>query len=263
MQKTVLVITAGLLLSACSSLGTRFSKQDSVEYLGWYCEGDINSKTEWNCSERVLKNGQPVNERVIPSRQQAEDSTEAIVQVYPLEDSEVGVSDNEHLQLATASGSDGQAALNQPEVLVESALDDPVPTPESELFVQSADVAEEGEELALTNSESEANEKPETDHFDDFDINARGYTLQLGAYIRSSFARKTAREYDLDPAQMWIGDVITSDRPLVVLVYGQYPSIEAATVGGEQLQQQIPELQFWVRSMRSLRKAIAKVEPRD
>ena len=58
--RPLLVLTL-FILSACSGLkSSEFSRQSpgpDGEYLGWHCEGEVALRDNWNCSEKLLKDG--------------------------------------------------------------------------------------------------------------------------------------------------------------------------------------------------------------
>ncbi|MDG0971553.1 MAG: SPOR domain-containing protein [Porticoccaceae bacterium] len=52
------VLIAGL--TSCSSNFVPAKVDANGEYIGWHCEGDVNSKDLWRCSKTVMKDGMPV-----------------------------------------------------------------------------------------------------------------------------------------------------------------------------------------------------------
>ena len=60
-----LLLSIAFLISACSGLGSSDSSRSSAgpdrEYLGWHCQGAIESSDQWHCSEQLLKGGELVS----------------------------------------------------------------------------------------------------------------------------------------------------------------------------------------------------------
>jgi hypothetical protein len=60
-----LVLSIAFLISACSGLGSSDSSRSSAgpdrEYIGWHCQGAIESSDQWHCSEQLLKGGELVS----------------------------------------------------------------------------------------------------------------------------------------------------------------------------------------------------------
>lgn len=44
-------------LGGCSSAPTPIKVAPNGEYIGWHCEGDINSDEHWRCDKKTLKDG--------------------------------------------------------------------------------------------------------------------------------------------------------------------------------------------------------------
>jgi hypothetical protein len=185
------------LLSACSghspSDSSRLSSGPDGEYIGWHCEGAIESSDNWNCSEQLLKGG----ELVSPVQVEAE-----------------------------------AVELNNSEP-AEITLDTSVP---------DTDLAEE--EGAI--------DKPLIKVLA-FDISAKGYTVQLGAYLSQKMAEQAADNISLTEGELVVRDIVDGERYLFVLVYGQYPSRQQAEIVTQELIELNPGLNFWIRSIKSMR----------
>lgn len=48
-------------LTACTSNFVPSEVNASGEYIGWHCEGDVNSRELWRCSKKTMKEGMPVD----------------------------------------------------------------------------------------------------------------------------------------------------------------------------------------------------------
>jgi septal ring-binding cell division protein DamX len=86
-----------------------------------------------------------------------------------------------------------------------------------------------------------------------FDISAKGFTVQLGAYLSQKMAEQAADNIHLTEGELRVRDIADGERYLFVLVYGQYPSREQAEVAVEQLIELNPGLNYWIRTIKSMR----------
>jgi cell division septation protein DedD len=195
--RPVLLLTA-LFLSACSGLSpsdlSRSSPGPGGEYIGWHCEGAIESSDNWNCSEQLLKGGELVSPPQIPTQVEALESESA----------------------------------EPAEIAPDISISEPDP------------------ELAIP--ESSAEQTPI------FDISGNGYTVQLGAYLSQEMAEQAADNIRLTEGELRVRDIVAGERYLYVLVYGQYQSLQQAEIVTEQLVELNPGLNYWIRSIASMRK---------
>lgn len=86
-----------------------------------------------------------------------------------------------------------------------------------------------------------------------FNINADGYTVQLGAYLSQSMADQSAGNIVTDAGQLIVKSIMLDGQYRFVIVYGQYQSREQAQTSAERLWVLNPQLEYWVRSIKSLR----------
>ena len=86
-----------------------------------------------------------------------------------------------------------------------------------------------------------------------FDISAKGFTVQLGAYLSQEMAEQAADNIILTKGELRVRDIVDGERFLFVLVYGQYPLRQQAEIATEQLVELNPELNFWIRTIGSMR----------
>jgi cell division septation protein DedD len=197
--RPLLLVTA-LFLSACSGLSPSDSSRSSPgpggEYIGWHCEGAIESSDHWNCSEQLLKGGELVSPAQIPSQVEAD--------------------------------------------TLESKSAEPA-EPASDISISEPDP-----ELATPDYSAEL--------IPVFDISANGYTVQLGAYLSQEMAEQAADNIRLTGGELRVRDIVDGERYLFVLVYGQYSSRQQAEIATEQLIELNPGLNYWVRSIASMRK---------
>jgi cell division septation protein DedD len=197
--RPLLLVTA-LFLSACSGLSpsdsSRSSPSPGGEYIGWHCEGAIESSDHWNCSEQLLKGGELVSPAQIPSQVEAD--------------------------------------------TLESKSAEPA-EPASDISISEPDP-----ELATPDYSAEL--------IPVFDISANGYTVQLGAYLSQEMAEQAADNIRLTGGELRVRDIVDGERYLFVLVYGQYSSRQQAEIATEQLIELNPGLNYWIRSIASMRK---------
>ena len=208
-----LLLSIAFLISACSGLGSSDSSRSSAgpdrEYIGWHCQGAIESSDQWHCSERLLKGG----ELVSPAQVEAETVESNFLEIN--------------------SPEINSSEINSPEQ-AETVPDTKAP---------NAGLVEEG-----------AKDKPRTKVMA-FDIGANGYTLQLGAYLTQAVAEQAADNISLAEGELRIRTITDGERYLFVVVYGQYPSRQQAEQATAQLVELNPQLDFWIRTIASIRQA--------
>jgi cell division septation protein DedD len=208
-----LLLSIAFLISACSGLGSSDSSRSSAgpdrEYIGWHCQGAIESSDQWHCSEQLLKGG----ELVSPVQ----------VEAKTVESNFLEINSSEINSLE----------INSPEP-AETVPDTSVP---------KAELAEEV-----------VKDKPLTKVMA-FDIGANGYTVQLGAYLTQAVAEQAADNISLAEGELRIRTIADGERYLFVVVYGQYPSRQQAEQATAQLVELNPQLDFWIRTIASIRQA--------
>jgi len=208
-----LLLSIAFLISACSGLGSSDSSRSSAgpdrEYIGWHCQGAIESSDQWHCSEQLLKGG----ELVSPVQ----------VEAKTVESNFLEINSSEINSLE----------INSPEP-AETVPDTSVP---------KAELAEEV-----------VKDKPLTKVMA-FDISANGYTVQLGAYLTQAVAEQAADNISLAEGELRIRTIADGERYLFVVVYGQYPSRQQAEQATAQLVELNPQLDFWIRTIASIRQA--------
>lgn len=198
-----LLLSIAFLISACSGLGSSDSSRSSAgpdrEYIGWHCQGAIESSDQWHCSEQLLKGGELVSP----------------------------------VQVEAKTVESNFLEINSPEP-AETVPDTSVP---------KAELAEEV-----------VKDKPLTKVMA-FDIGANGYTVQLGAYLTQAVAEQAADNISLAEGELRIRTIADGERYLFVVVYGQYPSRQQAEQATAQLVELNPQLDFWIRTIASIRQA--------
>ncbi len=198
-----LLLSIAFLISACSGLGSSDSSRSSAgpdrEYIGWHCQGAIESSDQWHCSEQLLKGGELVSP----------------------------------VQVEAKTVESNFLEINSPEP-AETVSDTSVP---------KAELVEEV-----------AKDKPLTKVMA-FDIGANGYTVQLGAYLTQAVAEQAADNISLAEGELRIRTIADGERYLFVVVYGQYPSRQQAEKATAQLVELNPQLDFWIRTIASIRQA--------
>ncbi|MDA9983999.1 SPOR domain-containing protein [Porticoccaceae bacterium] len=203
-----LLLSIVFLISACSGLGSSDSSRSSAgpdrEYIGWHCQGAIESSDQWHCSEQLLKGG----ELVSPAQVEAE------------------TVESNFLEINSSEINSSEPAETVPDT-----------------SAPKAELVEEG-----------AKDKPLTKVMA-FDIGANGYTVQLGAYLTQAVAEQAADNISLAEGELRIGTIADGERYLFVVVYGQYPSRQQAEQATAQLVELNPQLDFWIRTIASIRQA--------
>lgn len=66
-------------LTACSSNFVPAKVGPDGEYIGWHCQGDVNSQERWHCSKTTMKDGMPVDMPAIPA-----DTASKLVETDPV-----------------------------------------------------------------------------------------------------------------------------------------------------------------------------------
>ena len=189
----ILSLSLGIVfLSACTFFDDTSGAISREEYLGWYCEADIDASDQWRCSKRLLSGALPIDKQLIAKDQPAEENL---------------------------SGPALQKILEQPvEPTVNQSL--------------------------VTNFNS------------DFNISADGYTVQLGAYLSRAMAEQSAGDIVINNGQLMVQSIMLDGQYRFVIVYGQYQSRGQAQASAERLTALNPQLEYWVRSIKSLRNSL-------
>jgi hypothetical protein len=213
-----LLLSIAFVLSACSGQGpsdsSRATSGPDGEYIGWHCQGEIESTDNWNCSEQRLKGGA----LVAPAQVETETFEPNLLEVNSSE-----------IKGSEINGSE----INSSEP-AEIILDTSVPGTE------------------LTAGEALEQQIP-IEQASLFDISAKGFTVQLGAYLSQEMAEQAADNIILTKGELRVRDIVDGERFLFVLVYGQYPLRQQAEIATEQLVELNPELNFWIRTIGSMR----------
>lgn len=194
----ILLLTSVIFnLSACTLFDDTSVGTSRQEYLGWYCEADIEVSDQWHCSKRLMSDALPIDKPQL------------------LE----SVSLEKVLMLTAKSRVEGENVFEQvPKEIVEQQV--------------------------------------ERDFNSSFDISAEGYTVQLGAYLSQAMAEQSAAKVITDGDQLVVHSIIAKGQYRFVIVQGQYPTREQAQIAAERLTALNPQLDYWVRSIKSLRNSL-------
>ena len=227
------LLSIPFLLSACSGHSPSGSSPGSPgqdgEYIGWHCQGEIKSGDNWNCSEELLKGGELV------SPIQAEPETVEVLS------SKVDSSDADEIVL--------DLSAPETELALDENIRDESVVGKNTVDETAADESTADESAVDKNTAGKAlPEKILT-----FDISAKGFTVQLGAYLSQKMAEQAADNIHLTEGELRVRDIADGERYLFVLVYGQYPFREQAEVAVEQLIELNPGLNYWIRTIKSMR----------
>lgn len=90
----------------------------------------------------------------------------------------------------------------------------------------------------------------------DFDISADGYTVQLGAYLSQTVAEQFAGDIVIGNGQLLVQGIVVAGQNRFVIVYGQYQTRQQARTSAERIADLNPQLDYWVRSIESLRNSL-------
>jgi septal ring-binding cell division protein DamX len=242
------LLSIPFLLSACSGHSPSGSSPGSPgqdgEYIGWHCQGEIKSGDNWNCSEELLKGGELV------SPIQAEPETVEVLS-SKVDSSKVDSSEVDSSKLDSSEVDEIALDLSAPET--ELALDENI----RDESVVGKNIVDETAADESTADESAVDKntagKALAEKILTFDISAKGFTVQLGAYLSQKMAEQAADNIHLTEGELRVRDIADGERYLFVLVYGQYPSREQAEVAVEQLIELNPGLNYWIRTIKSMR----------
>ena len=205
----LLLGSAIIYLSACTFFDDSSGAISREEYLGWYCQVDVNAADQWHCSERLMSGALPIDKVLQPNEK-------------VLQRDEKVPEDEVPPPMAKNQSADKRLFEQAPEKIVEQAVE---PT-------------------------SDAN-------FDgSFDISADGCTVQLGAYVSRSLAERSAGSIITENGPLIVHNIIVSGQYRFVIVYGQYPNRQQAQAVAERLTALNPQLEYWVRSIKSLRNSL-------
>jgi septal ring-binding cell division protein DamX len=98
-----------------------------------------------------------------------------------------------------------------------------------------------------------ANDNARVNPVSAFDISANCFTVQLGAYLSREVAERAADNISLSEGELRVRNIVDGERYLFVLVYGQYSSRQQAEIVTEQLMALNPGLNYWIRTIASMR----------
>jgi len=79
--------------------------------------------------------------------------------------------------------------------------------------------------------------------------------VQLGAYLQQAVAEAAADRIIAADGVIRIRDLLSAERMVYVIVYGQYPTRQAAEVAAQELVTQNNNLNYWVRPIKSMRES--------
>ena len=196
--KILLLSSAMVTLNACTLFDDTSVGTARQEYLGWYCEANIDVSDEWHCSERLMSDALPIDK--VPQR----------------------------LEKVPMSTAKGRAV-------------------EKNLFEQAPE-----KQAPKKRVEQQVEQDPSSS----FDISADGYTVQLGAYLSRTMAEQSAAKIITEGGQLEVHNIIVGGQYRFVIVYGQYSTRQQAKIVAEQLSSLNPQLDYWVRSIESLRNSL-------
>ena len=89
-----------------------------------------------------------------------------------------------------------------------------------------------------------------------FDISADGYTVQLGAYLSQAMAEQSADKIIVAEGELRVRNIISAGRHSFVIVSGQYRTRQQAQKAVEGIRALNPQLEYWVRTIQSLRDSL-------
>ena len=190
-----LTVATLFAVSGCSSLNSELAGEANAVSIGWYCQAEGDSSANWDCSQRRLRGG------------------------IPVESERTSIKNHEVFQ--------GTAAV--------PSMGTPEPQPASDNIGDQETPLQDGNEPAA------------------FDISARGFTVQLGAYLSQTAAGQVAERIILPAGSVIIQNIMVNNQHLFALVWGQYESRQQAQQNVKQIVELNPELQYWVRSIASMR----------
>lgn len=216
--KILLLCILILTLCACASKDSISGAASGDEYFGWYCEGDASSDDQWHCAERLMLNGELVLETQEQEQGHWPESEKASRESMILESKvlEATVPDSISIPLENPTSQASQSELGEP---------------------AAEEVTEQSVEQILIA----------------FDISAEGYTVQLGAYLSQWMAEQSANKITTNGVELRVRDLIVNGEYRFVIVYGQYKTRQQALSDAEQLSVLNPQLDYWVRSIKSMR----------
>ena len=111
----------------------------------------------------------------------------------------------------------------------------------------------EAEPITENKAEKTAQQLPRQPVEIAFDISADGYTVQLGAYLSQSMAERSADKIIILQGELRVRNIIAAGRHSFVIVYGQYETQQQAQDAAEGIRVLNPQLEYWVRSIKSMR----------
>lgn len=196
--KILLLSSAIFSLSACTLFDDTSVGTARQEYLGWYCEADIETSEQWHCSKRLMSDALPIDKAPKPLEK--------------------------------------------------------VPMPTAKSQAEEKKIFDQAPEKQAPEKRLERQVEP--DFNSSFDISADGYTVQLGAYLSRAMAEQSAAKITTDGGQLEVHNIIVGGQYRFVIVQGQYPTRQQAQTAAERLTALNPQLDYWLRSIKSLRNSL-------
>lgn len=287
MKITINAVSITLLLAVITGCATQ-----PELYWGWSCGGDPRSG-EWQCTQKLMRDGQPVNPLAIdpdqipplpaaleknappsaPSDTAAVDDT-ASVDLAVNQDQPVlqtpASSDGWKKQLPALNGSldagveaEPTAATNRipPKAAVQphSYPDGP---PRAETYQSAIAADAKSSSPAANKTEKKVRIKTQAKTQEKIQNSARiktvsasGYTIQLAALTSTAEVKGFIEENQLAGEALQQHYIRSRGRNWLVLTYGQFASHGQAQSEAQALSDKYPQLEGWVRSLRSLQKA--------
>jgi septal ring-binding cell division protein DamX len=188
--KILLLSTAIFYLNACTLFDDTSFAISRQEYLGWYCEADIDISDQWRCSKRLMSDALPIDKLQPKGKRPLIDKPQA------------------------------------PEKIPKKTL------------------------------KQEVDREAEEDISASFAIDADGYTVQMGAYLSKAMAEQSAGKIITDGDQLVVHSIIADGQYKFVIVQGRYPTRQQAQAAAERAIILNPQLEYWVRSIKSLRNSL-------
>ena len=189
--KILLLSTAIFYLNACTLFDDTSFAISRQEYLGWYCEADIDISDQWRCSKRLMSDALPIDKP-------------------------------------------------QPQEKAPPLIDKP----------------RASEKMPKKTLKQEIRQEIGQDIYASFDIAADGYTVQMGAYLSKAMAEQSAGKIITDGDQLVVHSIIVEGQYKFVIVQGRYPTRQQAQAAAERAVTLNPQLEYWVRSIKSLRNSL-------
>ncbi len=270
--KGMLVIATTLPLLACQtgSPDSTATAPPNDTYIGWYCKGEKKTDS-WICSQRRLRNGEPVDDVVYAVKRSSDTTAKASGQSSGTTAAPEGSWEDWKNKLPTlddtlVAGAAANSEKAREGTETEKSEQRPQPVPAFDSWAndnatdsQSATDNTATNQAAATEPSFSARVQPGSG-----DELSGSFTIQLGAFSSKAKRDDFIDQKGLNNLPLKSFKITSRGRNWWILTYGDYKTRDEAIIAWASVSKKYPPLEIWVRSSESLKKAIpttGKINP--